>query len=273
MNPSTETVRPPSADDERWRLFEPLARSASPLGGPRYPQDTARRRETPHQRWHRRQIAEILHGSYPASTMVRKTQHVAEPTPSRRAVSPAQLLEWIQLRFDNARLRRENELLRHELDRLSVSAAERLQAAPVEADPPPVLEVHGFRLPAALRDLVATIEESRSLLELEDDWDGEGTRGYVEQTWQRVAAFLVRYATELWETHGVVADNVEVLPSSEGGLAIDWRTGNRELLITVPEDPNHDATYYGDDGKSRHKIKGTLDTSSVDRWLVWWLAE
>ena len=50
-------------------------------------------------------------------------------------------------------------------------------------------------------------------------------------------------------------------------------TGNRELLVTVPEDPAKDAPFYGDDGRGGRKIKGSLDPSAPNRWVVAWLAE
>jgi hypothetical protein len=87
-----------------------------------------------------------------------------------------------------------------------------------------------------------------------------------------VVEFLVRHARALWERHGVVADHIEILPDTEGSLAIDWRTNKGELLITVPEDPTQEASYYADDGTGRRKSKGSLDTSIVERWLVCWLA-
>jgi hypothetical protein len=111
------------------------------------------------------------------------------------------------------------------------------------------------------------------LLALGDDWDGEGTSGFSEQTWHRAADFVARGATQLLERNGIVTDDVEILPASDGALGIDWRTATRELLVTVPADMTLDALFYGDDGKGRRTIKGTLDTSAPNRWLTEWLAE
>jgi len=140
-------------------------------------------------------------------------------------------------------------------------------------DPEPSVDVHGVRVPAALESVARAIEASRSLLELEDDWDGDGTPGFAEQTWHRAADFVARGAAQLLERNGIVTDDIEILPAAEGGLGIDWRTTSRELLVTVPADPSQDARFYGDDGRGRRTIKGTLDTSAPNRWLTEWLAE
>jgi len=137
----------------------------------------------------------------------------------------------------------------------------------------PAIEVHGVRVPAALEAVAQTLQESRSLLELGDDWDGDRTPGFSERTWHRAADFVARGATQLLERNGVVTDDVEIMPASDGALGIDWRTATRELLVTIPADPSKDALFYGDDGAGRRTIKGTLDTSAPNRWLTVWLAE
>jgi hypothetical protein len=137
----------------------------------------------------------------------------------------------------------------------------------------PALNLDKLDLPAEIQGVAEAVANSRALLSLQDDWDGEGTRGFTEQTWRRTANFLIKCALQLWEDHGVAADHVEILPGSDGALAIDWRTAGRELLVTFPRDPARSALFYGDDGKGDHTIKGTLDTSAPNRWLTAWLAE
>lgn len=238
------------------------------------------------ERWH----VSLERSRLPYEALLHKSsfrfEHFLAPFHARQALTPQtiyteqmpawmsaqQLLEWVQLRTENAILRHENERLHRKLRALAPPRKkdERVQIA---HDPAPSLDVYGFQLPVSLGSLAETIEQSRSLLQLEDDWDGAGTRGYAEQTWHRVVEFLVRYATALWEQHRTVTESLEILPDTEGALAIDWRTGNGELLITVPDNPAQEASYYADNGSGRRKSKGTLDTSVLERWLVCWLAE
>lgn len=192
-------------------------------------------------------------------------------------ISTNQLLEWVRLRAENTSLRHENGLLRQQLTALGASVRhdQDVVLASVVDDHAwdSSLQVFGFELPEVLAVLAETIDQSRSLLALGYDWDGEGTDGYTEETWHRTVDFLVRHAIALWERRRVTSENVEILPDVAGALAIDWRVGKRELLIRVPEDSKQDASYYGDDGSGRHKIKGTIDTSILNQWLIWWLAE
>ena len=136
-----------------------------------------------------------------------------------------------------------------------------------------VVAVGDAILPEALKHVADAIDQSRRLLDLEDDWDDDGTPGYADATWNRAVTFLAQTASRLWEQHGVQPDTVEVLPGAHGGIGLDWRSPGHELLVTVPADPAQDAPYYGDDGAGGRKIKGTLDTSAPNPWLLAWLAE
>ena len=135
------------------------------------------------------------------------------------------------------------------------------------------LRLHGFILPAALRHLAVEIERSRSMLDLPDDWDEAGSPGYAEATWERAVGFLVRNASWLWRDYGVPIQAPRIRKGPDGSIDLDWRTPGHELLVNVPADPNESATYYGDDGAGRHQVKGSLDTSAPNQWLLMWLTE
>jgi hypothetical protein len=130
-----------------------------------------------------------------------------------------------------------------------------------------------LQLPAPLHDLEAAITSSRSLLDLADDWDDAGSPGYGEATWQRAVAFLVSGVSRLWDDHGVRTERADVLPGPRGSIDLDWRVRDHELLVNVPSDPSQPTAYYGDDGAGGKKIKGTLDPTAPNRWLLAWLAE
>lgn len=129
------------------------------------------------------------------------------------------------------------------------------------------------RLPTAINDLAVSIGSSRSLLDLPDDWDDAGAPGYLEATWQRAVTFLVSGVSRLWQEHRVRTERADVLPGPRGSIDLDWRTPGHELLINVPVDTSQPFAYYGDDGAGERKIKGTLDPSAPNRWLLAWLAE
>jgi hypothetical protein len=121
-------------------------------------------------------------------------------------------------------------------------------------------------------EIEEAIEESRSLLELEDVWDGEGSPGYTGDTWNRAIEFLKDNTRRLRDILGVRISAPGISPGPNGSIDLHWKTVSRELLINIPTDPDQPAGYYGDDmGKNR--IKGTLDTSGRNEWLLMWLMD
>lgn len=121
--------------------------------------------------------------------------------------------------------------------------------------------------------LAKEILSSRSLLELEDDWDDCGSPAYAEGTWNRAISLLVQLATRLREDCQMQLTSAEVLPGSQGNIDLELRTGNRRLLLSIPPSPDAPARYYGQDQDETRTIKGTLIPSDPNRWLVAWLAE
>ena len=128
------------------------------------------------------------------------------------------------------------------------------------------------QLPLELQHLDVAIEESRELLERPDDWDGEGSPGYDEETWQRATGFLLANAVRLWNDYGVIIDAPEISPGPAGSIDLHWRSGRRELLINVPANPGMPAGFYGDD-RTGNAVKGQLDVTEENQWLLMWLSE
>ena len=132
-----------------------------------------------------------------------------------------------------------------------------------------------FKIPAypvAKLSLVdEAIEDSRRILELEDDWDGEGSSAYSVITWQRAVDFVSRYAERLREMLGIVMDAPEIMPGPNGSIDVDWETEAYELLVNIPSDATQHASFYGDDYGSM-VIKGTFNPDAFNRGLLLWLA-
>jgi hypothetical protein len=127
--------------------------------------------------------------------------------------------------------------------------------------------------PSELRQLEQEIQRSRRILSLEDDWDGEGSKGYSEQAWSRATGYLRRQARACWLRHGVVIPTPTIGPGPEGSIDIHWQTEFYELLVNIPADPAIPASFYGDDYGTL-SIKGTFDPSAEPSGhlaLVSWL--
>lgn len=117
------------------------------------------------------------------------------------------------------------------------------------------------------------IAESKSMLNLGDDWDGEGAIGIAGQTWLRATDFLKRNATILWEKYGTEIESPTISPLVDGSIDLHWSVAKKELLVNIPAHLNLRAKYYGDDKAGGHVVEGDLDTDAYNHWLLVWLSE
>jgi len=82
-------------------------------------------------------------------------------------------------------------------------------------------------------------------INLQDDWDGQGGKGFSEELWQNVIDFLLLIYIKLH------AEDLEppfslVLPNVDGSLDIDWETESFELLINFPPDSEELIHIFGE---------------------------
>lgn len=119
-------------------------------------------------------------------------------------------------------------------------------------------------------ELSQAIDESRYIYELEDDWDDEGSSGYTEEFWSQAISFLKNNAQQLRAKNGVWVYAPTISPGPYGSIDLHWETSERELLIKIPANLDEPASYYGDD-RRKNKIKGTLDISENNEWILLWL--
>jgi len=118
--------------------------------------------------------------------------------------------------------------------------------------------------------ILEAIRDSRSILEMKDNWDEEGSPGYTEATWNRAVQFIRENVRRLWQFKGAWVAPPRILPGPDGSIDIHWKLSKCELLINIPLDPEEPANYYGDAG-AKDLIKGRLDTSSRNEWILMWL--
>jgi hypothetical protein len=125
-------------------------------------------------------------------------------------------------------------------------------------------------LPAELSDLEAAIRKSRYLLELPDNWDDEGSPKIREDTWRRVADFLLENARGLSAVRPVSLEAPVITPGPDGSIDILWSDERRQLLINVPAAPEESIEFFGDD-RGHTVVKGTVEPSTSALWLFEWL--
>lgn len=114
------------------------------------------------------------------------------------------------------------------------------------------------------------IETSRYILTLGDNWDEEGSLGYAESTWKHATQFVRHAATLFINEHRRHIEPPKITPGPDGSIDVRWKGAKRTLLINFPANDAEPADFFGSD-KGRDTIKGTLDLSSPNLWLLMWL--
>ena len=122
-------------------------------------------------------------------------------------------------------------------------------------------------LPINLIAICQAIEQSKYILELEDDWDEEGSEGYKKSTWKKAIEFIANYANWVLDETSIIIDTPKIFPGPEGSIEILWKKPKYRLLINIPEDPQSPASFYGDDFESE-QIKGTFEPSKFNQGLI-----
>jgi len=121
-----------------------------------------------------------------------------------------------------------------------------------------------------LEPISNAIAESRALLDLDDDWDEQGSPRYSEQTWKRATKFLSKHALWFWTKFRIRIPAPRIAPGPHGSIDIYWKNDSAELLVNVPVDKNQPLTCYGDN-KNGFKMSGTLKDSDYKQGLWLWL--
>lgn len=119
------------------------------------------------------------------------------------------------------------------------------------------------------------IEKSRKLLELPNDWDGEGSPEYAFATWSKAVSFIQSSSISLWRDHKKSVDAPKILPGPDGSIDVLWKNEQRELLINFPVDADEAFAYYGDNAIGQI-VKGELSPTASpasNQWLLLWLMQ
>lgn len=197
-----------------------------------------------------------------------------------RALTPQDLLEELRQRTELAQLRAEIERLRANIAALRgahrrLLAKKRVQANTVRqrgAGQP--FELHGFRLAPELAHFGAAINRSRAMLELEDDWDGEGSPGYTEETWRRAVEIAVESAHGFLELGEQPPPSPAISTGPDGSVDVLWRLGTKKLMINVPTGIDEPITCHGfDPDNPRSTTEGVVEPNKRNTWVLDWLTQ
>ncbi len=119
-------------------------------------------------------------------------------------------------------------------------------------------------------NLENAIYKSRSILELGDNWDGEGSCGYAEETWKRATEFLWKMAEAFYDREGgSVFYPPAIQPGPHGSIDLHWKLRKFELLINFPASPAQFPSCYGTDSlgvEFKRKLKDPEDYVMMAHW-------
>jgi hypothetical protein len=140
-------------------------------------------------------------------------------------------------------------------------------------DPSVAIPLHGFVLPAALGSFVQGIERSRAMLDLDDDWDGEGSPGYAEATWRRAVGIAIASASRFFAVYDEVPPAPSIAKGPDGSVDVLWQSVSKKVMINVPADSGSIAYHGYDPDNPEREIKGLLDPADANGWILSWLTE
>jgi hypothetical protein len=123
-----------------------------------------------------------------------------------------------------------------------------------------------------LAHIAEAIEESKSILDFEDNWDDEGAERIQYLTWLRAISFLESYAISAYKNFGVVIEKPDLTPGPEGSIDVIWKSASYRLLINISKEENQSALFYGDNYKDE-KIKGSINPKEFNAGMLCFLGK
>ena len=97
-----------------------------------------------------------------------------------------------------------------------------------------------------LKHISSAIDESKSILDREDNWDDDGAKKCRLETWVKATAFLKNFSENLFKRFSKIIEKPDIFLCPDGSIDILWQKETYRLLINIKENSDY-ATYYGDD--------------------------
>jgi hypothetical protein len=109
----------------------------------------------------------------------------------------------------------------------------------------------------------AAIDASRPLIELPEDWDGDGAYPITQATWDTAARVLRSAALTTHRRFRVALPTPRIAACRDGSIDLYWTTGTFTLLINVK--PGAASDFYGERAdKPGAKVQGPFSPEDPD---------
>lgn len=122
-------------------------------------------------------------------------------------------------------------------------------------------------VPNKLSYLIPTIEKSKSILLLEEDWDDAGATKYEEQTWVAAIKFLLDYANTLHRDFNIDIDVPKIYHGPRGSIDLLWEMPTYIFLINVKGN-GEDAVFYADNQAKSQRVRGDFKLNNYNNALI-----
>lgn len=122
-------------------------------------------------------------------------------------------------------------------------------------------------IPDNLAYLIPSIEKSKSILLLEEDWDDAGATKYEEQTWVAAIKFLLDYANTLHQDFNIDIDVPKIYQGPRGSIDLLWEMPTYIFLINVKEN-GEDAVFYADNQAKSQRVRGNFKLNDYNNALI-----
>lgn len=123
-----------------------------------------------------------------------------------------------------------------------------------------------FAFPNEFKELCKEIEDSKYILELSDNWDGEGAKAYLKETWYKMIEFLRSQAIDIFNDFNQIIRIPKISHGPEGSIDLYWDDEDCDLLLNIPEDDTP-ASFFGED-KHKNTIRGLINLDNPQKNIL-----
>lgn len=115
--------------------------------------------------------------------------------------------------------------------------------------------------------LIDSIEKSKSILLLEENFDDNGSEQYSFETWTAAIKFLLDYANTLYVDYNIKIDKPKIYNGPSGSIDILWENKKYTILINVHKN-GVDASFYAENTLDTLNIRGEFKLNSYIKALL-----
>ena len=113
-------------------------------------------------------------------------------------------------------------------------------------------------------------KKMKEILELRPNWNGEDSKTYSEETFNRAKSFLIILMQDFWILYNLELEIPMIFPGIDGDIDIEWKNDIFQLLISIPENKENLAGLYGND-YAEDEIELDFDITKTNTRLLSWL--